>query len=380
MYKILTLFASTVAIVCVWHIYSERQASGYDSPAWQRLSSRGAYVNTELSGMTLLGDQVVFKAAPLMTMDKKSGKKVPLKLGQSSYVFSACTDKDGHIYALSDIHGKIAVQKQTGDRWQQMAVPDMVAGQPQDFQIVADQEKLALVSSAAIFTGKSGRWSQVFSGPKSKEIVSAMPSSQVIMRAGKVYVSQADGDKGDVLSIDLQNGKATKIYNGAAVPFMALSKDDQLWFVTGEKGKSSLYSLDVKQAAKPHLEASTSGFRYNVLDRIGSVVGGDPLKASQAVNWPYEPTWFSGLSVLDDNSVLVATRDYGLLKYRDGKWEKLTAYWPDSNALNPVVTDIVGLASPRGENAVIAVKRGGLVYYDLAKKRYSFWLDPALPQ
>lgn len=380
MYKLLTLVALTVAVIGAWHFYSDRQASGFDSPAWRRLNSRGAYTNTELSGLSLLGDQVVFNGAPLATLDKESGKKVPLKLGQSSYVFSACSDKSGHIFALCDIQGKICLQKKTDGGWQVISVPDMVAGQVQDFQLVADHNRVALVAPEAVFTLKNTHWTKVYSAPSVKEIVTAVPNSQAIMRAGTVYMSQADDDKGNVLAIDLQSGKAATIYAGSAVPFMALSKDDRLWFVTGDKGKSSLYSVDIKQAAKPHLESSTSGFRYNVLDRIGSVVGGDSLKAPQSFNWPYEPTWFSGLTALDDLSVLVATRDYGILKYKDGKWEKVTAYWPDSNALNPVVTDIVGLASPGGKNAVVAVKRGGLVYYDLDKKRYSFWLDPALPQ
>ncbi len=380
MYKLLTLIALTVAVIGAWHFYSDRQASGFDSPAWERLNSRGAYTNTELSGLSLLGDQVVFNGVPLATLDKVSGKKVPLKLGLSSYVFSACSDKDGHIYALCEIQGKICLQKMTDSKWQVISVPDMVAGQAQDFQLVADDKQVALVAPEAIFTLKSTDWTKVFSAPLAKEIISAVPNSQAIMRAGKVYMSQAKGDKGNVVSIDLKSGKLAIIYAGSSVPFMALSKDDRLWFVTGEKGKSSLYSVETKHAAKPRLESSTSGFRYNVLDRIGSVVGGDQLKAPQSFNWPYDPTWFSGLTALDDLSVLVATRDYGILKYKDGKWEKVTAFWPDSNAINPVVTDIVGLASPGGKNAVVAVKRGGLVYYDLDKKRYSFWLDPALPQ
>jgi len=377
MQKVIIVSLLLVAIILGWQFYNERRSSGYDSPAWVRLGE-GAYSDTSLNGLTLLGDKVIFKNLPLMQVDKSSGKKVPLKLGQSSSVFAACIDGEGHTYALCNLGGKVIVQKQNGDTWSTLPIPDMVVGQTEKFQLLADRKDVALVSPAAVFLWKNGQWSKVFSSANAKEMAVRGQNSQAIMRDGIIYVSQANETNGGVSAIELRNGKAVDIYSGSAVPFMTVTRAGKLWFITSEVGKSAIFSLEIKSFDdkgaskawskanfKPHLEASSSGAR---------------LKSAGAINWPYDPTMFNGLYTdLSENSILVATRDYGLLKFSNSKWEKLTPYWPDSSSVTPVFIDIVGLERVN-DTVVIGIRRGGLVYYHLKKKRYSFWLDPALPK
>ena len=54
-------------------------------------------------------------------------------------------------------------------------------------------------------------------------------------------------------------------------------------------------------------------------------VGG---KISKQKNWPYEPTSFDALAFTGDGSIIVASSDYGLLKYSRNQWSRLTPTWP----------------------------------------------------
>jgi len=147
---------------------------------------------------------------------------------------------------------------------------------------------------------------------------------------------------------------------------MSLSKAGKIWFLQRQGIGNRLYSYDGTLDLVSSILAvpNTNNDNFQVLRAMQGP------EIYERKNWTLGPTYFCGLTCLDDESVMVVTEDYGLMRYDNKKWERISTYWPANGFLN-----VCGLAITPDKKAVIPVSNSGLIIYDLGRKNYRFFID-----
>lgn len=367
------VLALTVVGALVWYEYQECERLGYTSLAWKQLTG-GDYVDScNIENVTIISDRVVFLSKTLSQWDAQKSELQPFKLGGSKEIYAACQDNSGNAVLLCKFEDRVVVRRQRGNIWTTLEVPLSVVMRPDIFKLATDGKLLAMASPVHEFVLAENNWSEL-KRPESKKIAGSLrlPDGVITglaLRRGIIYRSIDRGEwGGEVNSIDLTTGQRLVLHSGS-IPFLAQTRTGELWFIERNVFGSSLFSFN----GELHLESTIQGFRWDLLDKISNHFRTPPLEEIHArENWKLAPTYFLGLKCLDDGSVMVATKNYGLMKYKAGAWEKVSAYWPEESWIR-----LYGLEITPDQIAVLPVYKRGLIFYDLKNKSYKFWIDPA---
>lgn len=135
--------------------------------------------------------------------------------------------------------------------------------------------------------------------------------------------------------------------------------DGNLWWVLGcdhMGGQTAgLFSFD--------------GAASKCYSQIDGMRSGDPAgdQVQTRLNWGLRPTSFGGLMFTKGAALLVASSDYGIMKFQGGKWEHMTKDWTKS-------VSVCGLEVTDSDVAVLPVYELGIVLYNLKTEKYSFIL------
>jgi hypothetical protein len=367
------VLALTVVGALVWYEYQEYERLGYNSPVWKQFYEGNYVTSCGIENVTIIGDKVVLLSKTLSQWDAQKSELQPFKLGGSKEIYAACQDNSGNAVLLCKFEDRVVVRRQHGNIWQTLAVPPSVAKEPDMFKLATDGKFLAMASPVHEFVLAENNWSEL-KRPESEKTEGSLrlPDGRVTGLAlgrGIIYKSIDRGEwGGEVNSLDLTTGQRLVLYSGS-VPFLAQSRTGELWFIERNVFGSGLFSFN----GELQLESTIQGFRWDFLKKFDNLFSAPLLEEIHArKNWKLAPTEFLGLKCLDDGSVMVATRNYGLMKYKAGAWEIVSAYWPEDSWIW-----LSGLEITPDQIAVIPVYKRGLIFYDLKNKSYKFWIDPA---
>lgn len=366
--------ALTVVGALVWYDCKESERLGYNSPAWKQFTEGNYVLSCGIENVTIIGDKVVLLSKILSRWDAQKSELQPFKLGGSNEIYAVCQDRSGNAVLLCKFENRVVVRRQDGNIWQTLVVPLSVAKKPDMFKLATDGKLLAMASPVHEFVLEENNWSEL-NRSESEETKGSLrlPDGRITGLAlgrGMIYKSIDRGEwGGEVDSIDLTTGQRLVLYSGS-VPFLAQTRTGELWFIERSVFGSSLFSFN----GELHLESTIQGFRWDLLEKVNNLFRAPNLEEIHArQNWKLAPTEFMGLKCLDDGSVMVATKNYGLMKYKAGAWEIVSAYWPEDSWIW-----LSGLEITPNQIAVIPVYKRGLIFYDLKNKSYKFWIDPAL--
>ena len=382
--KVIPLVSLLLGLTAVgsfaYSIYSEAQQKGYLSPAWKQLSASDFANTCPIENVTIINGNVVLGAETLSVWNTAKSDIAPYRIQESTETFSACQDQSGGIAVLCKLKDTIAVVRKQNNRWETLSVPPPVAEKPESYRLASDESTLALVSPLHKYIFIESTWNELKDNEQKSDPPTKVKSdirlpdgevSGLVLDSQNIYESIARGEwGGEVNSINLKTGKRKKLYFDHNVSSLGKAKNGKIWFISQQFAGSSLYSLD----GDAHLESKIVGLKFPAINRIFQALEGKfPPGAIERVNWPFEPTEFLGIKCLDDGSVMVATRDYGLMNYKGGEWERVSSFWPDNLYLS-----LCGLEITPEHIAVMPVYRRGLIFYDLKNKSYRFWVAPAL--
>lgn len=368
------VLALTVVGALAWNEYQESTRLGYNSPAWKQFTSLDYADSCGIENVTIIGDKVVLLSKILSQWDAEKSELQPFKLGGSKEIYAACQDNSGNADLLCKFEDKVVVRRQHGNIWQTLAVPLSVAKEPDMFKLATDGKSLVMASPLHEFILAENNWSEL---KRTESVETAgslrLPDGEVTGLAlgrGIIYKSIDRGEWGGAVnSIDSRTGRRLLLYSGS-VPFLAQSKKGDIWFIERSVFGSSLFSYN----GELRLESTIQGFRWDLLRKIDNLFRAPRLEEIHArENWQLAPTSFMGLKCLDDGSVMVATQNYGLVRYKAGAWEIVSAYWPEESSIS-----LSGLEITPNQLAVMPVYKRGLIFYDLKNKSYKFWIDPAI--
>jgi len=368
------VLALTVVGTLGWYEHKESDRLGYNSPVWKQFYEGNYLPSCGIENVTIIGDKVVLLSKTLSQWDAQKSELQPFKLGGSKEIYAACQDRSGNADLLCKFEDKVVVRRQHGNIWQTLAVPLSVARKPDLFKLATDGKSLVMASPVHEFVLAENNWSELKRPEKEEtEGLIRLPDGFITGLAfgrGIIYKSIDRGEWGGAVnSIDSRTGRRLLLYSGS-VPFLAQSKTGDIWFIERNVFGSSLFSYN----GELRLESTIQGFRWDLLKKFNNLFRAPRLGEIHArQNWELAPTSFMGLKCLDDGSVMVATQNYGLMKYKAGTWEIISAYWPEDSWIW-----LSGLEITPDQIAVIPVYKRGLIFYDLNNKSYKFWIDPAL--
>ena len=188
------------------------------------------------------------------------------------------------------------------------------------------------------------------------------------MKAHKIYSSWNMGEWGGrIVQIDSTTGSlpdASSNDSMKPVTDLKFGTDGKLWFVTGMDHLmlqgAALFSYD----GKLNWISEIFGARSSIQKAFPTATGNPVIKRR---NWTLEPTTFVGLTLCADGSLLIASKDYGLMKYSNEHWNILTQTWPEG-------IPVCDLQLTESGIAVMPVLGLGIVLYDLKHRTIKFIL------
>jgi hypothetical protein len=330
-----------------------------ESLEWQQLRTGNPTKTFPAESATEFGDDILihtrnsYKVVDLLTLRLK-----PLSFKKWGNVFSVCANGDGAKYALRSTTGGSQIKLEAQGLESEIAIPEEVASTPGDWRILADGSELALVGAQRIYVHRDKEWRSV---DIEKRAATLGESDKLMMKSGKIYCASSHGEWGGFLNeIDATTGSIKKVYQGLPVNDIKFDRSGKLWFVVGVSHLSmqsaGLFSYDGVQL-KCHSEVE--GFQD--FSKPGT------MKVTKQSNFSLQPTDFQGLAFAKDGSILVASTNHGVLRYKDEQWQQVTKDWPGFVML-------CGFVLLDYQLAVLPVYDRGVAIYDMKASTYRFIL------
>jgi hypothetical protein len=307
------------------------------------------------------GEDIVTNCAGYKTVDVEKGRLVPLLCEGLDQIYSICDDRKGGQYYLGSSAGKVLLRCKSQSGWSDIALPAAVEANPQLWKIAAGDGDIALAAADCWWFKHGSKWRCI------EVLKDELYWCKLILKKGKLYAaSDRDPWSGCLFEFDGKTGKRKLIYcdDYGAVTDLKLAPDGKLYFVCGSchvyTGAGSLHYYD----GTVHDISTIAGVRRN----CGLLYSGEWFPRL-AHNWPLEPTCFAGLGLEKDGSIVVASDEYGLLRYAKKHWTILTKDWPEKASI-----PICGLEQTAAGTVVIPVNYRGVILYDQKTGAYRFIL------
>jgi len=160
-----------------------------------------------------------------------------------------------------------------------------------------------------------------------KKNIYSNPSQILVGAEDLIYMRCNRGEWGGGLGkLNLKSNVFEEISPDVSVYDMTFDKSGTLLFAEEFLNEGALYSLRDKT---PKLLCGKT--KRKILEEMGSKNKTEPL------NWPFNPDVFAAISACSDGSVLVATYNQGVFKFKDRKSIRLTPNWNSGSYINSVL-------------------------------------------
>lgn len=291
-------------------------------------------------------------------------KLVPLTVPGADSIYSVYGDGVRRL-ALCRSENRTVLKINDGRAWINLDVPNDVASRPTEWLVAADRDDVELFTDDVGYKRVGDAWKKV---DFANRIGIHMPGQKYLMKNGKIFCTRDDGEWGGALiEVDCSNG--ARKTNDTAEPTTGIKSgpDGALWLVGGFDGNG--------------ISQSAGLFRYDgKITRIAEVHGVRDYRVpwfcfqripSDRKNWSFGATTFGGIAFDTDGSLLVATTDYGLMRYAQGEWKRLTPNWREG-------VPVCDLEVTGSRVAVMPVASHGVILVDLKTNEMKFIQPDAL--
>ncbi|HEY9774261.1 MAG TPA: hypothetical protein V6C81_10720 [Planktothrix sp.] len=313
------------------------------------------------------GNQTLVACDGWKSIDREHSTLVPFKVPGAAYVFSVF-DTGSKRYVLCSTDNGVVLKKAQGRTWQDTKVPTPVYAQPENWQISAGDDNVALVADKGFYLLEGNQWSRV----DTKENAAGNMLGNSLIKDGKIYGGFDNGEwGGSVSQTDCKTGASKDIFNNAFFPVVGLKRaaDGKIWIACGvsHMGLESA-ALFYYDGGKVVTASEVVGMRSGLGMGAGTISAQEKPIYSERKNWDFEPTCFAGFDLDKDGNPIALSLEEGLMRYSNEKWQRITRSWHSGMYLGNLVVD--------GSTAVIPVWERGVIMYDMSNGRFKFILPP----
>lgn len=271
------------------------------------------------------GNDIIIDCAGYKIVDVEKGRLVPLLCDGLDKIYSICDDRKGGQYYLGSSAGKVLLRCKSQSGWKDIALPAAVEANPQLWKIAVGDGDIALAAPDRWWFRHGSKWRCI------EVLKDELSWCKLILKNGKLYAaSDRDPWSGCLFEFDGKTGRRKLIYcdDYGAVTDLKLAPDGKLYFVCGSyhpyTGAASLLCYD----GTVHCISDIVGVKKNC-----ELLYFGEWFPRRGHNWPLEPSCFAGLGLEKDGSILVASDEYGLLRYAKKHWTILTKDWPEKASM-----------------------------------------------